>query len=128
MHRYHLQDRQDYTHYNKIAGLVTSLVSKLKQLSPDDPFRIKATEQLLHKLHNLGLINSKENIDVAEKLPVSAFCRRRLAVILHSLKFSETMKESVTFIEQGHVIVGTEVVTDPALLVSRQMEDHVGWV
>ena len=65
MHRYHLQDRQDYTHYNKIAGLVTALISKLKQLSPDDPFRIKATEQLLHKLHNLGLINSKENIDVA---------------------------------------------------------------
>ena len=59
MHRYHLQDRQDYTHYNKIAGLVTALISKIKQLPPDDSFRIKATEQLLQKLHNLGLINSK---------------------------------------------------------------------
>lgn len=59
MHRYHLQDRQDYTHYNKIAGLVTALIAKIKQLPPDDSFRIKATEQLLQKLHNLGLINSK---------------------------------------------------------------------
>ena len=24
--------------------------------------------------------------------------------------------------------VGTEVATEPALLISRQMEDHVGWV
>ena len=48
--------------------------------------------------------------------------------MLGTLKFSETMKEAVTFVEQGHVRVGTEVVTDPALLVTRQMEDHVGWV
>ena len=65
MHRYHLQDRQDYTHYNKVAGLVTALINKLKQLPPDDPFRIKATEQLLDKLHGMGLINSKDKIEVA---------------------------------------------------------------
>lgn len=38
------------------------------------------------------------------------------------------MKESVTFIEQGHVRIGTQIVTDPAFLVTRQLEDHVGWV
>lgn len=65
MHRYHLQDRQDYTHYNHIAGLVTSLISKLKKLPADDPFRIKATEQLLEKLYSMGLINSRDKIEVA---------------------------------------------------------------
>lgn len=65
MHRYHLQDRQDYTHYNKIAGLVTALVHKLKQLPPDDAFRIKATEQLLLKLYNMGLISKKDDIEHA---------------------------------------------------------------
>ncbi len=49
-------------------------------------------------------------------------------MLLCSLKFSETMKEAVTFIEQGHVRVGTEVVTEPAFLVTRPLEDHVGWV
>ncbi len=38
------------------------------------------------------------------------------------------MKESVTFIEQGHVRIGTEIVTEPAFLVTKQLEDHVGWV
>ena len=31
-------------------------------------------------------------------------------------------------VEQGHVRVGTEVVTDPAFLVGRGVEDFVGWV
>lgn len=69
----------------------------------------------------MGLLNSKDNVETAEKIGVSAFCRRRLAVMLCSLKFCETMKEAVTFIEQGHVRVGTEVVTEPAFLVTRQL-------
>lgn len=47
IHRYHLQNREDYSHYNRICGLVTALITKIKQLPFDDPFRIKATEQLL---------------------------------------------------------------------------------
>ena len=47
IHRYHLQNRQDYTHYNKICGMITSMICKIKQLPPDDAFRIKATQQLL---------------------------------------------------------------------------------
>lgn len=38
------------------------------------------------------------------------------------------INQAITFIEQGHVRVGTEVVTDPAYLVSRSMEDFVTWV
>lgn len=45
--------------------MVTALICKIKQLPPDDTFRIKATEQLLEKLYNMGIINSRENIQVA---------------------------------------------------------------
>lgn len=48
--------------------------------------------------------------------------------MLCNLKFAETMKQSITFIEQGHIRIGTEAVREPALLVTRQLEDHVGWV
>ena len=39
--------------------MVTALICKIKQLPPDDGFRIKATEQLLHKLHHMGIINNR---------------------------------------------------------------------
>lgn len=98
MHRYHLQNREDYHAYNKICGMVTSIISKVKMLPMDDPFRIKVTEQLLERLHNLGVLDTKDNIQNAEKISVSAFCRRRLGTIMHKLKYAETMKEAVTFI------------------------------
>jgi ribosomal protein S4 len=55
-------------------------------------------------------------------------CRRRLSTVLVRLKFCEHLKEAVTYIEQGHIRVGPETVTDPAFLVTRNMEDFVTWV
>jgi U3 small nucleolar ribonucleoprotein protein IMP3 len=49
MRRYHIQDRDDYKKYNKLCGMVTKLVSTIKQLSPTDPVRIELTDQLLDK-------------------------------------------------------------------------------
>ena len=47
---------------------------------------------------------------------------------MHKLKMAETVKEAVMYIEQGHIKVGVETVTDPAMHVNRNMEDHVSWV
>lgn len=44
------------------------------------------------------------------------------------LRMAETVQAASKFVEQGHVRVGTEVVTDGAFLVSRAMEDFVTWV
>lgn len=43
--------------YNKVCGLITSVVSKLKLLKPEDSFRITITEQLLDKLYHKLLIH-----------------------------------------------------------------------
>jgi U3 small nucleolar ribonucleoprotein protein IMP3 len=40
----------------------------------------------------------------------------------------ENLREACTFIEQGHVRVGPDTVTDPAYHVPRAMEDYVTWV
>jgi len=44
------------------------------------------------------------------------------------LRMADHLKAAIKFVEQGHVRVGTEVVTDPAFLVTRNMEDFVTWV
>lgn len=41
---------------------------------------------------------------------------------------SENVKNATELIDQGHVRVGTELVKDPAFLVSRTLEDFVTWV
>lgn len=80
------------------------------------------------RLYALGIITTKKSLIQLEKLTVSSFCRRRLAVVMVRTKMSETVREAVTFIEQGHVRVGPQTVTEPAFLVTRNMEDFVTWV
>jgi U3 small nucleolar ribonucleoprotein protein IMP3 len=128
LRRYHVQGREDYIKYNKLVGMCARLSALLKRMDPADPFRVKLTEQLLDKLFLMGLIPRKKNLESADKMTVSAFCRRRLPVVLMRLRMAENLKEAVTLVEQGHVRVGPEVVTDPAFLVTRSLEDYVTWV
>ena len=40
LRRYHVQNRDDYTKYNKIVGQITKIVAKLKTLKSSDPYRM----------------------------------------------------------------------------------------
>lgn len=66
--------------------------------------------------------------EVEKNVTVSAFCRRRLPVVMTRLRMAETVQAATKIIEQGHVRVGTETITDTAFLVTRNMEDFVTWV
>lgn len=128
MRRYHITNRDDYKQLNQLSGMVTRLVGTLKRLDPKDGTRIELTDQVLNKLHDMGVITTKKSLVQLEKLSTSSFCRRRLSVVMVRLRMSETLREAVTFIEQGHVRVGPDTVTDPAFLVTRAVEDFVTWV
>jgi len=88
---------------------------------------------MLEKLHQMGILKQNRaqgaGLSSVEKdVTVSAFCRRRLGVVMVRSGMVEHVSTAVKFVEQGHVRVGTEVVTDAAFLVSRGMEDFVTWV
>ncbi|KAL8290099.1 hypothetical protein RQP46_003038 [Phenoliferia psychrophenolica] len=153
MRRYHVQNREDYHSYNKLCGQVRRLSHLLSRLPPKDPFRAKYQDLLLSKLYDMGILDRGAKMSDIEgsdapvvkgfkgkekdvegqakregKVTVGAMCRRRLAVVLVRLKMAETVKMAVTYVEQGHVRVGPDTITDPAFLVTRNMEDFVTWV
>jgi U3 small nucleolar ribonucleoprotein protein IMP3 len=57
--------------------------------------------------------------DIEHKITVSAFARRRLPVVMTRLRMADHVQSAVDLIEQGHVRVGTDVITDTAYLVTR---------
>ncbi|GME77844.1 unnamed protein product [Ambrosiozyma monospora] len=129
MRTYHIQNREDYHKYNKICGQIRKTARKLALLQPQDPFRIKHEQLLLEKLYAIGILPTKSKVsDLENKITVSSFCRRRIGVVMCRLKMAETVKDAVTFVEQGHVRVGPNLITDPAYLVTRNMEDYLTWV
>ncbi|XP_002736586.1 U3 small nucleolar ribonucleoprotein IMP3-like [Saccoglossus kowalevskii] len=127
MRKYRIQKREDYTKYNKLSRHVKQLAEKIKHLDVKDPFRTECTSRLIEKLYCMGLIPTKQSLALCDKVSASSFCRRRLPVVMLKLRMAQSLKIATTFIEQGHVRVGPDVVTDPAFLITRNMEDFVTW-
>ncbi|KAK5272552.1 U3 small nucleolar ribonucleoprotein imp3 [Exophiala xenobiotica] len=131
--RHHLTHPLDYSKYNALAGRLRQTAHLLSNLDPSDPYRVETETIMLEKLHHIGLLKQNRGqgaglSSVEKDVTVSAFCRRRLGVLMVRIGMVEHVSTAHKFIEQGHVRVGTEVVTDPAFLVSRGMEDFVTWV
>ncbi|CAF9936803.1 Small subunit (SSU) processome component [Imshaugia aleurites] len=127
--RYTIQDPNDYTKYNRICGSLRQLSHALSALSPTDPIRLQHEQLMLSKLHSMGILShTTKPSDVERKVGVSRLARRRLGVVMTRLRMADNVSAAVKFVEQGHVRVGTEVVTDAAFLVTRNMEDFVTWV
>ncbi|KIW21321.1 hypothetical protein PV08_01901 [Exophiala spinifera] len=131
--RYHLTHPLDYSKYNVLCGRLRQLAHLLSNLDPGDPYRVEMETVMLEKLHQIGILKQSRGqgaglSSVEKDVTVSAFCRRRLGVLMARTGMVEHISTAHKFIEQGHVRVGTEVVSDPAFLVSRGMEDFVTWV
>lgn len=76
----------------------------------------------------MGILPTTSKLSAVEHgVTVSAFARRRLPVVMTRLRMAENVRAATTMVEQGHVRVGTETVTDPAFLVTRATEDFVTW-
>eukprot|EP00927_Polykrikos_kofoidii_P049012 TRINITY_DN43162_c0_g1_i1.p2 TRINITY_DN43162_c0_g1~~TRINITY_DN43162_c0_g1_i1.p2 ORF type:complete len:184 (+),score=43.29 TRINITY_DN43162_c0_g1_i1:70-621(+) len=127
LRRFAIEDREDYTKYNKLAGHITRLVAQLRKMKPSDEDRIKMSKVLLEKLYSMGLINNEQSLEDCVNLTSSSFCRRRLPVVLCRMKFCETMNQAVEMVKQGQFRVGPDIVSNPALHVTRDMEDHLTW-
>ncbi|XP_053963704.1 U3 small nucleolar ribonucleoprotein protein IMP3 [Anastrepha obliqua] len=126
--RYHIRKPSDYTKYNKLSREVRTLGEKIKSLEDTDPFKSEAASMLLEKLYSMGLMRNKIDLEMATRLTASSFCRRRLPVVMVKCRLSQNLKNATDLIEQGHVRVGPDMITDPAFLVTRNLEDFVTWV
>jgi U3 small nucleolar ribonucleoprotein protein IMP3 len=132
LRRYAIARPSDYTSYNRICGSLRQLAARLAKLPPDDPVRRRLESELLGKLWDIGILGHVASSgdpsggggrgklsDVEKKVTVSAFARRRLGVVMTRLRMGDTVQAANRFVQQGHVRVGTEVVTDESFLVTR---------
>lgn len=73
---------------------------------------------MMEKLYDMGILSSTGKLsEVERKVGVSRMARRRLGVVMTRLGMADNVTAAIKFVEQGHIRVGTEVVTDPAFLV-----------
>ena len=126
--RYHIATPTDYLVYNRLAGMIGKLTGMLSCLAANDPVRAELTINLLDKLWDMGIISDKNSLAHLRSVSAASIARRRLAVIMHArLKMAESVSLATRLIQQGHVRVGPECITNEAFLVSRVAEQWVTW-
>eukprot|EP01119_Soliformovum_irregulare_P023153 TRINITY_DN8050_c0_g1_i1.p1 TRINITY_DN8050_c0_g1~~TRINITY_DN8050_c0_g1_i1.p1 ORF type:complete len:184 (+),score=26.49 TRINITY_DN8050_c0_g1_i1:53-604(+) len=123
-----LSGREEFKKYDSLGKLIGTLVTKIKELDPKDPFRIKMTDVLLDKLYDMGLIDSKGSLHILKNLKAQDISKRRIAVRMVRLKYASKIEEAVKMLKDGHIRVGPDVIRDPAYLLTRVKEDYLTWV
>uniref|UniRef100_A0A914HD41 Ribosomal protein S4/S9 N-terminal domain-containing protein n=1 Tax=Globodera rostochiensis TaxID=31243 RepID=A0A914HD41_GLORO len=127
MRRYHVERREHYTHYNKLAREIREMAKRIQALDDKTPNKLILARMLLGKLFDMGVISTADTLERCDKVSASSFCRRRLPVVCHKMQMAPTVRKASQLVEQGHVRVAVEMVTDPAFLVTRAQSDHVTW-
>uniref|UniRef100_A0A0N5C2R5 S4 RNA-binding domain-containing protein n=2 Tax=Strongyloides TaxID=6247 RepID=A0A0N5C2R5_STREA len=127
MAKFGIQKRSHYLLYNKLSRNIREFANKLKDMPDSNPSKRVMIRKFLGKLYNCGLIPAADSLERANKVTASSFARRRLPVLMKLSNMTETIKLATDYVEQGHIRVGTELVTDPAFLVNRDLSDYITW-
>lgn len=125
--KYLLKDRDEYKKYNLVVGMIRKLSETLSRLNDNDPTKIAVARKLINLLYDAGLIKEKKLVDCT-KITVSSFCERRLPMIMKKLKMVQAFSHADEFVQHGHVRVGTKLINDPSVIISKSMEEYVTWV
>lgn len=124
--KYLLKDRSEYKKYNLVVGMIRKLSETLARLSDSEPTKIVIARKLINLLYDAGIIHNKKLVDCT-KVNVSAFCERRLPMIMTKRKMMPSFRQADEFVQHGHVRVGTKIVNDTSVIISRDLEEFVTW-
>jgi len=117
--------RAEYTAYNKLSREIRVLAKKISEVEKTS-HGVLSARALCQKLYDMGLI-SIQKLANCHEVSASNFCRRRLAVMVKKSNMSDTLNDAQKYVEHGHIRVGPECVKEPAMLVTRSMEDFITW-
>ena len=60
-------------------------------------------------------------------MSASSICRRRLPIVMVKSNMAQTSRMASDLVKHGHVRIGPELISDPATIVTRRMEDFITW-
>jgi small subunit ribosomal protein S4 len=82
-------------------------------------------EDLLHSLHQKGLVTAEASLDDILSLGVEEILNRRLQAQVYYKGLASTIKQARQLITHGQIVIGEQKVTIPSYPVSRDEEELI---
>jgi small subunit ribosomal protein S4 len=90
-----------------------------------DPQVKKETEQLLGRLHRMGILPANATLDDVLALDLEAILKRRLQTITYLKGLASTPSQARQFIVHGHICIDKKRVTAPGYIVLKEEENKI---
>eukprot|EP01080_Neovahlkampfia_damariscottae_P003032 gene3032-5042_t len=127
--KYRLRDQEEFFKYQKIATEVNEAIKSIKGLPDTEEYKeFKKSElsKISLKLYQMGILR-EPNHPLDKKLLPEQFCNRRISYLMFKQHYAESVTLAANYISHGHIRIGPEIITDPAYLVTRNLEDFITW-
>jgi len=99
--------------------------SLLGKVTSSDPQVKRETEQLLGRLHRLGILPENATLDDVLALDVESILKRRLQTIVYLKGLASTPFQARQFIVHGHICIDNKRVTAPGYMVLKKEENMI---
>lgn len=120
VNEYGLTTKKDFW---KMQSALRGFTKQAKKLAGLDTTQSKKEEeQLLKKLHGLGLLGENAVLRDVLALNVKDVLNRRLQTIIYKKSLARTPKQARQFIVHGHVSLGEQKITVPSYFVKKGEE------
>jgi len=126
--KYGLKNKKEFW---KAESMLRDHRAQARQYLPlvlrDDEQGKTEAQQLLDKLHRLGILDDSANLDDVLALGVDSFLSRRLQTLTYLKGLANTPNQARQFIVHGHIAVGGKRVDVPGYLVERDEEPTIDY-
>ena len=126
LHKYGLKNKREIwraqTMLRKFRAQARSLLGKV---TSSDPQVKRETEQLLGRLHRLGILPENATLDDVLALDVESILKRRLQTVVYLKGLASTPFQARQFIVHGHICIDKRRVTAPGYMVPKEEENMI---
>jgi small subunit ribosomal protein S9e len=125
---YGLKNKRELWRVHYTVAKIRKAARNLLMLPEQDTTRIFEGTALLRRLTRLGVLDEgHQKLDFVLSLTPSDFLDRRLQTQVHKSSLAKSVHHARSLINHRHISVGAQLVNQPAFLVWKESERHIGY-
>ncbi|MEM2935644.1 MAG: 30S ribosomal protein S4 [Candidatus Bathyarchaeia archaeon] len=122
---YGLRNKRELWRHKTMLSRFRGIARSLLGMPPEE--RSKLENQLLNRLHRIGILPETAELDDVLDLNIESILERRLQTVIFRRGLAKSIHQARQFITHGHVAIGERKVFSPSYLVFKDEEEKINY-
>lgn len=123
--QYGLRNKRELWRHKTMLSKFRGTARSILGMREDEGQKLK--EQLLGRLHRLGILSETAVLDDVLDLGIEDILERRLQSLVFQKSLAKSVHQARQLITHGHIAIGGQKVTPPSYLVLRSEEANISY-